>query len=198
MIATRLKEETKQAHQSLEKVIIQHIKQIKSPEDYLLLLQLFYGYFQPVEKLVDLHLGDMLIPDYHNRRKASSILQDIRYADSSIHPSTSNKLPSINNIPAALGALYVLEGSTLGGVIISRMLKNQAAIADEQLNFFNGYGEKGMAMWQTFVNSINNYEKVNGGGDLLISGAKETFKKFEQWAHEFYTSHVPLTSLSSN
>ena len=51
-------------------------------------------------------------------------------------------LPSIPGTAEAIGALYVMEGSTLGGQIIKKMIAKQLGTAeDHATSFFNGYGE---------------------------------------------------------
>lgn len=187
MFSDTLKEETKQAHQSLEKIIVQRIKAIRSPEEYKKLLQFFYSYFQPVEQLIDPFLNTDIVPDFTERRKASAILQDIRaIGGSESKQANSNYLPSIQNTADALGALYVLEGSTLGGAFIAKMLYQQAAVPDEQLHFFKGYGEKGMVMWKDFVTAINHFVEKNGKEAEVINAAKDTFKQFEHFANAVY------------
>lgn len=53
----------------------------------------------------------------------------------------------------ALGALYVVEGSTLGGRIIQRTLSSRG-ISDIRLNFLDPYGEDTGRMWRGLVDVI--------------------------------------------
>ena len=87
-------------------------------------------------------------------------------------------LPEISGHAAALGAMYVIEGSTLGGQIICNMLKKQLKIEDG-LSFFSGYGEQTIPMWKRFQAVLD----LPGSqqGDKIIEAANDTFGKFEVW-----------------
>jgi heme oxygenase len=188
MFSEELKEQTKPAHQSLEKIIIRHIKAVQLPGDYEVLLQLFYSYYQPLEQVLDTFLDNDIVPHYSYRRKADSILHDIKQiAPDGRVKNLCSHLPAVNNIADALGALYVLEGSNLGGAVIAKMLSGQAGIPGHQLSFFTGYADKRMEMWKEFIAGLNMYAEKNGTGDAVIQAAKQTFEKFEQWAILFYS-----------
>ena len=63
----------------------------------------------------------------------------------------SSYLPGIENEVQAQGALYVLEGSTLGGRGITKMLLRQCPwLTLQKLTFFNGYGAGTGPMWLSF------------------------------------------------
>ncbi|WP_158617262.1 biliverdin-producing heme oxygenase [Falsigemmobacter faecalis] len=53
----------------------------------------------------------------------------------------------------ALGALYVVEGSVLGGRIIQRTLRSKG-INDPGLNFLDPYGEETGRMWRGLIEVI--------------------------------------------
>lgn len=195
MISAQLKEQTKQAHQSLEKVIIQQIKKIHSEEEYKNLLKLFYGFYQPMENHVDKFINNSNMPDYTERRKAENILHDIKEISGDTDLPICNDIPVIDSTAKALGVMYVLEGSTLGGSIIARMLNKQAAIPYQQLSFFMSYNDNSMAMWKEFTDAINKYAEENNDSDQIIISAKTTFEKFEKWAANFYNLQ-PLACLS--
>lgn len=186
MISLQLKEQTKQAHQSLEKVIIQQIKKIHTEKEYQQLLKLFYGFYQPLEHHIDQFIDDNNLPGYTKRRKAESILIDLKEIHGNTDLSLCDDLPLVDSVGKALGAMYVLEGATLGGSIIAKMLNGQASIPYEQLSFFMSYKDNSMTMWKEFTNILNSYaEKENVGREMIVS-AKTTFEKFENWALAFY------------
>lgn len=187
MIIERLRNETSVAHQSLEKLLIPRIKSITTPAQYLSLLQMFYGFYAPLEAAIDGHMEDHILPDYNERRKAGAILNDI-YAitDNTDSVATlSEDLPQMENTGNAIGALYVLEGSTLGGQVIRKMLeKNLQLPGGKGLEFFNGYGEATPQRWKHFINCMNSYASTSGAGDAIIQGANDTFIKIKSWAEQ--------------
>ncbi|MBC6698697.1 biliverdin-producing heme oxygenase [Hymenobacter puniceus] len=81
------------------------------------------------------------------RRRAHLILADLPALGYTGTPPLCPAMPPLTTKPALLGALYVLEGSTLGGQIIARQLSN-AGIPDSQ--YFQGYGALTGLRWKTF------------------------------------------------
>jgi heme oxygenase len=182
-LSEQLKENTQTNHQALEKQVILLIKAIQTPDDYGNLINLFYSYFGGVELLVDSSLKIERIPDYPDRRKTASLSHDLftlGIAKASL--AVGNDLPQINNHLQAIGAMYVMEGSTLGGVHISKMIQQRLPSLDEQaLTFFNGYRSDTQAMWQKFKTAIDGEQLQTGEAAYIIQSANETFIKFANW-----------------
>lgn len=184
MVSSALKEKTRQAHLSLEKKTIGYIKNVATSKDYEALLRLFYGYFSPLEAQVNKYITDGIVPSYNERRKSDAILRDIETVTPGAgNFKTSKDLPEINNTIQALGALYVMEGSTMGGTIIAKMLSKQADIQPEMLTFFNGYGEQNLPMWQSFIKALNEHAANNE--EQIVKAANETFSRMEEWCDTF-------------
>jgi heme oxygenase (biliverdin-IX-beta and delta-forming) len=118
-VAQLLKEGTACAHREAEEILAPKLAGIKSYDDYADILQMFYGFFHPLERILAQHISTELLPDIDQRRSSFFIIMDLK----SIGCSTERlpmceRLPKISSSLAALGAMYVLEGSTLGGRII--------------------------------------------------------------------------------
>lgn len=59
--------------------------------------------------------------------------------------------PPFDSAAAVIGALYVIEGSTLGGQVIAPQLKRSLGVErDRGASFFHGYGDKTNQHWQHF------------------------------------------------
>lgn len=94
------------------------------------------------------------------------------------------------NLEQALGAFYVLEGSTLGGAIITRHLKHQ--FGDQiPCQFYNGYGMGTPSKWHNFLKyfeqSINTVAELNDaciGANAVFSSLLQTFQSNKQSAME--------------
>ncbi|MFA6245491.1 MAG: biliverdin-producing heme oxygenase [Mucilaginibacter sp.] len=181
MLSDKLKEETKQNHQILEKALIGRLKSIRSAQEYAGLLKLFYGYFGGLETQINKTIDGTLLTDSTQRRKTQAIADDIlALGDGVPAKATGNYLPRINDHLEALGALYVIEGSTLGGKIISKMMQQQLGF-DKGMSFFSGYGDKTEQMWGTFKQALNNQAQNPGQEAVVIAAANETFLKFGEW-----------------
>ena len=122
MLSERLKIETHKSHIDVEKLIIPRIKKLDAKRSYTSLLKIFYGYFKPIEDKLDAIVDNELLPDYAERRKASAILEDIEFVNRETCETVWKDLPEIETSEQALGALYVMEGSTLGGTILTKLV----------------------------------------------------------------------------
>jgi heme oxygenase len=66
-------------------------------------------------------------------------------------PADAWQPPVISSTAELVGALYVIEGSTLGGQVISRQISASIGLtASRGARFFNGWGEQTEARWQAF------------------------------------------------
>lgn len=180
----RLQEETKSLHEKIEQTFL--LKKILLQEitlsDYKLLIQKFYGFITPCEVLIDSLTCKFVIK---NRKKQPWLEQDLRALK--ISKNNDTKLLICRNLPVlceyeqVLGYLYVMEGATLGGQIIIKMLKTQLQITlDQGGRFFHGYGDKTKIMWNNFcvdLCSINHIEQQN----KIIHSASDTFKRLHEW-----------------
>jgi heme oxygenase len=182
MLSEQLKESTRTNHQILEKTLVAKMKAIRSEKEYAELLTLFYGYFGGLESQIDDVLNKGLLPDNAQRRKTQALANDLKYLGfEAPTKATGNDLPALNTHLQALGALYVIEGSTLGGKIISKMMQQQLGLDEQSLSFFSGYGDKTEQMWDTFKTALNKDNLLPVQQAELMAAANETFLKFGQW-----------------
>lgn len=181
-LSSVLKENTKEAHQALEAVIVKQIKGIRSREEYERLLHKFYGYHFPLEQQFDLYFDDNTIPYYSERRRADLILKDLaNLGNSPAMIPLAGDIPGIDSIAKALGAFYVLEGSTNGGSIVAGMLIKYAGLTPETTSFFYAYGDDRKNMWPSFKEKLDSYPADDHFREQVIGSANETFSKFKDW-----------------
>ena len=185
-VTAALKRKTLHAHEALESLLIPKLGQISTAHDYARLLKTFYGYFTPLEVLIEQHLGPAQLPDIKERRKASFLLDDLAaLGEHTEGLALATHTPTVTNEAQAWGALYVLEGSTLGGRGITRMLLKQCAVLTlGHLSFFNGYGEATGPRWVRFQEALNSLELTESESAQLIESANETFLNFKRWIEE--------------
>lgn len=179
MFNEQLRSITKEAHQELEKLVILKIKNIRSDADYAALLRNFYTYFGALEASITPFITDEVLPDFTERRKSANLKQDLEDLGTTVSDADTESvaLPGISNALEAMGALYVMEGSTMGGGIIVKMLREKCNI-NRGLSFFSGYGDQTQAMWQKFTTALNQQVSSTGDDMTVINAANETFKKF--------------------
>lgn len=185
--AALLKQATAPRHASTEKALIKHIKGIRNAQDYASLLYCMYGYFAPMEAHIEA-LSVTLIPDTQQRRKASRIPEDLQALGFPAPQHIAAKLPVLHSTAEALACQYVLEGSTLGGAVIKKMISGQCpAIPETAFSFFSGYGEHNRDMWLSFLNSFNAAITTDTDTRLAIDAANACFTGLEEWIDTFYT-----------
>jgi heme oxygenase (biliverdin-IX-beta and delta-forming) len=155
-----------------------------SLEDYRRLIKAFWGYYRPFEaSLTNVPELHGCLPDIAMRSKLSLLETDLQALGVDVdlldRLPVCHELPACNDLASALGCLYVLEGSTLGGQVISRHFKSLLNLDVENgAAFFTGYGEQTGAMWQTFRAVLM---AVTVDEDALVHAACETFTTLERW-----------------
>lgn len=182
--AQLLKHHTLQQHLLLEEMVLPRLLSLQTVGDYMRFLKCFYGYFKPVESLIEQQVDESILPDIKQRRKAALILQDLTFLKAHTDDLLfATALPEIKNKPQAFGAMYVLEGSTLGGRGITKMLlkNNDLKLTGEQVQFFAGYGAETGTMWMAFLKTLNAFGNDASAIALMITTANETFLLFKNW-----------------
>jgi heme oxygenase len=181
MLTEKLKEQTRANHQALEKKLVTKMRSMRTVSDYTDILCLFYSFFGGLEKMIKLYLDQTSMPDYKLRRKAGALAADLVELGAMV-PAIAHRsaLPAIHDHQQALGAMYVIEGSTFGGKIISKMIRQSLPSTEGHgLTFFDGYGDETENMWAQFKHFLTRPENLPG--DEMINTANETFSKFSQY-----------------
>ncbi len=156
---------------------------MQSPEDYIHILQHFYAYFGALEDQINKYIGAEQLGDYADRRKTLSIKNDILAFGGEVpEKAGAARLPEIGNVLQAFGALYVIEGSTLGGQYISKMISKQLDLSGSAgISFFESYGDDTMDMWNRFKTVLEQQSATQDDADVITAAANETFARFSLW-----------------
>jgi heme oxygenase len=155
--------------------------------NYRKLLLVYFHLYQALEGRISRFFSTQSCAfDYTARYKLPWLLKDITFFKDDPHtsgnvPCLAMVLPEIANVGQLIGVLYVLEGSTLGGQLISRSLVNYHGLNhNEGACFFSGYGERTALMWQDFLC----FSDIIFGDDPQCQAAKisacQTFQLFQQ------------------
>lgn len=182
LLSEKLKANTKHNHQVLENKLLIQLKLITNKHEYASLLAIFYSFFGGLELAINKHQVVDFLPDYPDRRKTTAIANDLIKLEMKLPTFASgNNLPKLNTSLQVIGALYVIEGSTLGGRMIIKMLKQQINFLNvNELSFFYGYGDQTENMWKNFKIYIDKPLKLHEE-DIVIKSANDTFHQFTNW-----------------
>jgi heme oxygenase len=124
-----------------------------------------------------------VVKDVEERRKLPAIESDLALLGRhTIVPLCKKfELPLADFSEAsALGAMYVVEGSTLGGRVIVRHLQQRPLLAQTNaFAFFNGYSEMTGTRWKNFLVALCAFAAATGYDDEIIRGAKQVFHSID-------------------
>ncbi|WP_181369187.1 biliverdin-producing heme oxygenase [Flavobacterium profundi] len=177
----QLKEETKLFHSSVEKVLIAELKEIATKNAYGNLLLKLHNFYESIESKLQLEITEAIIPDIKSRNHVKHLKNDLYAIGHEIKDIENNFASKITNLSYALGVLYVIEGSTLGGKIITNLLKRQLNLTDlSEISYFNSYGEATDEMWHDFKQHITTSEEFIDKNEMIL-GAKDTFEALRIW-----------------
>lgn len=153
---------------------------------YRRLIQAYYGFYSPMEA----SLSDSgLIPvgfDQVLRVKTPTLLTDLHALGLEEQSITAlprcSALPTLGTPAACLGALYVLEGATLGGQILRREMAQRLGLdADNGGAFLNVYGAETGRRWKDFLDYLSRVPLDASAKQHAVDAACSTFSCFEQW-----------------
>ncbi len=123
------------------------------------------------------------------RRRATLFATDLRALDAA--PTVdAPQLPAVTDTDQALGRLYVLEGSTLGGAFIDRHLAALPHLADVRVRAFSPYGADTGAMWTDFRRVTRERVAVGGDADAIVESARATFRALAAWCRPVAGAHA--------
>jgi heme oxygenase (biliverdin-IX-beta and delta-forming) len=182
-VLQRLRFETQSAHASIEESLALTDKKL-SLGTYQQVLENFYGFYKPVEcAIAAANMPAWL--DASARSKTAWLeadLQRLGLMGPSAVPLCSD-LPLLGTLAQRLGCQYVMEGATLGGMLISRHIRETLGVYPESGgSFFHGYGALTAAMWSDFRAGLLSFAAVAPHQqDEVVASAKATFKALQRW-----------------
>lgn len=196
MLMARLKEETRSYHDRVERDPLS--QGIVGPElsraYYTMILEVYYGLYAPMDaRLRAAADWDALGFDIARRMKEPMLRADLAHLGA---PEASldalprcDSLPRTPSLPAALGCMYVLEGSTLGGQLIGRHIHATLGLGPGAgAAFFNSYGPEVGPMWKEFKALIEQHGA--GHEDAVIAAASAMFASLERWFYDRYSAYA--------
>ncbi|WP_426757076.1 biliverdin-producing heme oxygenase [Myxococcus sp. Y35] len=188
----RLKSETRPHHERTE-ALVRLLDADLTPSAYGHHLEALLGFYAPLEaKLASLGLDSVAGLSIQTRWKAHLLEADLRAfghdARSLARLPRCEDLPALPGVPEALGCLYVLEGSTLGGQLILRHLRRHfEGKPSGAFAFFTAYGDEVGPRWRAFGEAINQASELAADEAFdarVVSGAQETFDAYAAWLRQ--------------
>ncbi len=186
-LLTTLKTQTATAHAALE-AQLDITRHFQTLDGYRSLLERFFTLYEPLEACLGLAVDWQEQGwDFESRRKTAWLRQDL--AALGLTPADiqgllrCSPLPAIQDLGAAIGCLYVLEGSTLGGQVITKLLQEKLPVTPETGGqFFAGYQDQNVPRWREFGTWVEGcYAADPALETTAVVAACETFDCFARW-----------------
>ena len=165
--------------------------------DYAAYLSILYGFVKGFESNVFPMLQHS-IADIEERRKTHLLVSDLHMLG--IDEACIASMPDhffaevYHSNATALGGMYVLEGSVLGGAFIYKHLQAALginAVANKAL-YFTAYGPETGSRWKLFLTTF--CKASSGVEEEVIKSASQTFSILHNW---FDTTSIRITQHES-
>lgn len=183
-VVDRLRSENRPAHESLH-VALGFLDTSVDPGRYAALLRRWYGVHAVLEPRLDRWHRRTGLLDWPQRRRLHLLEADLEALGDSRRSRRRLPLcpglPSVDDTSRALGVLYVVEGATLGGAVLSRRLRDSRVPADAR-RFLAGYGDQVGPRWSGLRATTSAWVGDDPGReDAVAAAARETFAVLERW-----------------
>lgn len=184
MLTDYIKENTKIYHDAIEGKLESNklFDGSFSENNYYKMLQVNHIFLKFYEEAIKNFLTekDKEILNQVNFDKLQLIEKDLQELE--INELDLPKSFELQNRAEAFGALYVIEGSMLGGNVIAKTLKKYPDLENKSFNYFGHYGEKLGKSWKTFLSYINEEFTTETEKKEVFIGAKKAYEDLINFA----------------
>jgi heme oxygenase len=181
-VLKRLKLETAAEHAAIEAAAGVMDPQL-SLEAYRAYLERSLGFYLVVEQqLRGLGVWEALGLPANEREKLPLLAEDVVLLGN-VEPASIRACdapPEFSGTAEAVGGAYVLEGSTLGGRVVSRHIRGLFG-PDVARSFLECYRSDTREKWRSFRAALQRFASSREVEDQIIAGARDTFRSFTRW-----------------
>ena len=147
---------------------------------YIAVLQRMHGVVKSWEEFALRAAPPFLLPMVVERRRLRLLELDLRVLGAVVPAGDGPALPGWGSSAELLGALYVMEGSRLGGQMIARHVEELLGFAPgEGSAYFRGFGDRTGVMWKELVQMLTGLPESEE--EVVIRAAREMFGVFGAW-----------------
>ncbi len=185
LLHDKLKIATRESHATFE-AMLPLLDTTLTKDAYGQLLAQFLGFYGPLEAAMAGVGPQALRAEVLRRSKLRWLVQDLlalgRSQEEIARLPRCRDLPDLLHSHQVLGALYVVEGATLGGILITRRVKQALGEEAERCSrFFQSYGADVRPMWDACLELLTRAASGPEPERQMIQAARDTFHCFEQW-----------------
>jgi heme oxygenase len=180
-LLARLREETRGLHKAVEgrHLIAGLMSDDLTPQRYATCLSRLEQFHAALEPAIAAQLSKVAGLDLADRQKTAALRRDLAHFGGG--PAEPLAPISFATAAAAWGALYVIEGASLGGMVISRRLcRHDWLCQPAGRAHFAGYGPLTGQMWARFRTELVAAAAGDDRfADAAIAGARQTFLRLD-------------------
>lgn len=176
LLSQRLKTDTADLHERMHG-LMERGQPFANRDNYACFVQAQYYFQRDVEHLFDDPALQAAVPDLQVRGREAASLADLH--DLGITPAPENIVTANITMPAALGWLYVSEGSTLGAAFLLKEAKANLGLSETfGARNLAAYPEGRALVWKRFVSFLDQPTLTEADHDAVIAGAAAAFERF--------------------
>lgn len=176
-----VRDATRSLHREVERRIEPRLAWI-TRDSYAALLGAFYGYYAPLDARVRTAAAALELP-FDVVDRAPLLERDLVALDAGVQAAGLPRCPWVPRVATAAelaGCLYVVEGASLGGQIIARLIETRLGLRDAR-SFFIGEGAATAARWKTVLGWLEGASLASGAREAIVETARETFRTMGRW-----------------
>lgn len=188
LIEVSMLAELRQSTRSLHSILdtqVDILNNLNSPLEYRAILERFFGIYTVLEpQLVRMPGLELWLSDIKERQRLPALISDLHFLGSNLESlPLCYDMPRLQNAADAFGCLYVLEGSTLGGQVISRHVKSTLGFTAERgCRFFSAADRQVPQKWAQFIEVLEDFANADPEQcSAVVENAKRTFQTFIAW-----------------
>ncbi|MEO8618393.1 MAG: biliverdin-producing heme oxygenase [Sphingomicrobium sp.] len=166
-----MRESTRSAHDRVDAVFGGY--DLSRPDDYASFLIGHAAAFLPIEHALDRGGAEQFLPDWNESRRATLLAEDL--AELGIDLPRQIEPPEFASDAEMLGALYVIEGSRLGGAMLRHNVPD-----GQPSRFLSAVHTSGR--WRAFAATLDRCLCSDARLHEATSSALQTFASFERVA----------------
>lgn len=152
---------------------------LRSPAaDYAIFLKAHRRALATVEAALDVADAGAVLPDWPRRRKLALLDSDLATLGAAPPPALAVSCGPSGSAEC-LGAIYVVEGATFGGVVLERMACERfGREVVGATRYLASYGGERGTMWRRFLAALEAHPAGWRAPDALVAGALWSFTQF--------------------
>lgn len=152
-------------------------------DTYTRIIKAYYGFHLPLQQAMERFLAPQAIDPA--RQKIQALIKDLHalgLSDTQIHAlPRCSALPAIDTIAQLLGVMYVMEGATLGGQVLRRIIADRLGVdAESGGEFLDVYGRDTGRLWKAFLKQLAEFDTPLHNAEVVQSACL-TFECFQTW-----------------